>query len=41
MSATEALLERIDAEKREYDQTIWPPATEEAIDRLRAHARER
>jgi hypothetical protein len=40
MSATEALLQRIDAEKREYDQTIWPPADEEAIDRLRAHARE-
>jgi hypothetical protein len=40
MSATEALLQRIDAEKREYDQTIWPPAAEEAIDRLRAHARE-
>jgi hypothetical protein len=40
MSATEALLQRIDAEKRAYDQTIWPPAAEEAIDRLRVHARE-
>jgi hypothetical protein len=39
MSATEALLQRIDAEKRAYDQTIWPPA-EEAIDRLCSHARE-
>jgi hypothetical protein len=40
MSATEALLQRIDAKKRAYDQTIWPPAAEAAIDRLRAHARE-
>jgi hypothetical protein len=40
MSVTEELLQRIDAEKDEYDQTIWPPATEETIDRLRAQARE-
>jgi hypothetical protein len=40
MSSIEDLLQRIDAEKREYDQTIWPPATEESIDRLRVWARE-
>jgi hypothetical protein len=40
MSATEVLLWRIDAEKRAYDQAIWPPADEETIDRLRAHARQ-
>lgn len=40
MSATEDLLQRIDAEKREYDQTIWPPASEEAINRVRSYARD-
>jgi hypothetical protein len=40
MPATEDLLQRIDAESREFDQTIWPPADEETIDRLRAHTRE-
>ncbi|QHN03663.1 SMI1/KNR4 family protein [Granulicella sp. WH15] len=40
MSRIEGLLQRIDGEKREYDQTIWPPATEETIDRLRNSAHE-
>jgi hypothetical protein len=40
MSITEDLLQRIDAEKREYDQTIWPPATQEAIDRVRSYTRD-
>jgi hypothetical protein len=37
MSETEDLLQRIDAEKRQYNQKIWPPATDEAIERLRAY----
>lgn len=40
MSIPEDLLQRIDAEKREYDQTIWPPATQEAIDRVCGYARD-
>jgi hypothetical protein len=40
MSATESLLQRIDAESREFNQTIWSPAAEGTIDRLRAQARE-
>jgi hypothetical protein len=40
MSIPEDLLQRIDAEKREYDQTIWPPATEEAIEAVRSYTRD-
>jgi hypothetical protein len=40
MSTTEDLLQRIDAEKREYDQTIWPPATPQAIERVRRYTRD-
>jgi hypothetical protein len=40
MSLPEELLQRIDAEKREYDQRIWPPATDEAIDSVRSYARD-
>jgi hypothetical protein len=38
MSDIEDLLARIDAEKRAFDQTIRPPASPAAIERLRAHA---
>lgn len=40
MSETEDLLARINQEKREFNQTIWPPATPAAVERLRAHARD-
>jgi hypothetical protein len=40
MSDLEELLDRIDAEKRDFDQTVWPPASPAAIERLRAYARD-
>ncbi len=40
MSMTDDLLQRIDVQKREYDQTIWPPATKEAIDRVGRYRRD-
>ena len=39
MSAIDDLLVKINAEQREFDQTIWPPASPDAIARLRAVAR--
>lgn len=39
MSAVDDLLLRINAEQREFDQKIWPPASPDAIARLRTHAR--
>jgi hypothetical protein len=40
MSDIEDLLANINAEKREFAQTIWPPASADAIARLRQLARD-
>jgi hypothetical protein len=40
VSDTDDLLERIAAEKREFAQTIWPPATADAVARLHGFARD-
>ena len=40
MSAIDELLAKINAEQREFDQTIWPPASPDAIARLRTAARD-
>ena len=40
MSGIYELLAEINAEKREFAQPIWPPASPDAIARLRRHARE-
>ena len=39
MSATETLLQAMDAELRQYNQLIRPPATDEAIAHIRDYAR--
>lgn len=40
MSDVDALLAKINAEQREFAQTVWPPASPDAIDRLRRLARD-
>jgi len=40
MPEIDELLRRIEAEKREFDQTVQPPAAPAAIERLRTHARD-
>ena len=40
MSDIDALLAQINAEQREFEQTIWPPASPDAIMRLRELARD-
>ena len=40
MPEIDELLRRIEAEKREFDQTVQPPAASAAIERLRTHARD-
>src|SRR5215470_12570292 len=40
MSGIYELLAEINAEKREFAQPIWPPASPDAIARLRRHARD-
>ena len=40
LSGINELLAEINAEKREFAQTIWPPASEDAVARLRRLARE-
>jgi hypothetical protein len=40
MSDVDDLLAEINAEQREFEQTIWPPASPDAIVRLRRRARD-
>jgi hypothetical protein len=40
MSDVDDLLAEINAEQREFEQTIWPPASPDAIARLRRLARD-